>query len=226
MFQYIYIIMLWHQQFSWNEFINIPHRSSVKIWAQCGCFRSPRCSCGWLLRASRSSLHTSSVMSKLCFDLFSSPASSPLWRRLSRTIFLSSRRHGSLHSPHTKYLTLYSFPFIAGSSTILLPWALWDVVALYCFWCSQTIWSYIEHIPPLVFLCFCDIALRLNYSSSNSPLSTCVEALWVTSGHVTHFQWGTEAPHTFFFPFVPLQTHAQPLFPLSIFGFCWLSTGL
>lgn len=134
----------------------------------------------WLLPSS-SSLLTSSIMSKFVLWLVSSLGSvflvrlPPPSRHLLHTIFLSPRRHRSLHSPHTKHLALYSFPFIAGSSAILLPRALWDVVALYCFRCSRTIWSHIEHIPPLVFLWLRDIALSLNRSASNSPPSTSTE---------------------------------------------------
>lgn len=128
-----------------------------------------------------------------------------LSRHLLRTIFLRRWRHRSLHSPHTKYLTLYSFPFTVGSSSIVLPRVLWDIVALYCFWCSQTIWSHIERFPPSLFLWLCDIALSLNYSTSNSPLPTAVEKrprhqtkffvfCWVISEHVTELQSGTEAP--------------------------------
>lgn len=61
---------------------------------------------------------------------FSLPASPQ--RRL-RTIFPRRWRRRSLHSPHTKHLALYSFPPTVGRSSILLPRALWDVVALYCF---------------------------------------------------------------------------------------------
>lgn len=138
---------------------------------------------GLLAAASISSLHTFLHHVRIALELiFFCPLGFPclplqhrLSRHLLRTIFLRRWRHRSLHSPHTKYLTLYSFPFTGGSSSIVLPRALWDIVALYCFWCSQTIWSHIERIPPSLFLWLCDIALSLNYSTSNSPLPTAVE---------------------------------------------------